>query len=80
MTETKEEQVQRAKLAEQAERYDDMAAAMKKVTEIGKSSSCNLTSSLWARDEEQFKMGPVLNKINSLSLIIRALANLSPDV
>jgi len=34
MTETKEEQVQRAKLAEQAERYDDMAAAMKKVTEI----------------------------------------------
>lgn len=34
MTE-KEEQVQRAKLAEQAERYDDMAAAMKKVTESG---------------------------------------------
>jgi 14-3-3 protein beta/theta/zeta len=31
----KEEQVQRAKLAEQAERYDDMAAAMKKVTETG---------------------------------------------
>ena len=31
----KEEQVQRAKLAEQAERYDDMAAAMKKVTESG---------------------------------------------
>ncbi len=29
----KDEQVQRAKLAEQAERYDDMAAAMKKVTE-----------------------------------------------
>jgi 14-3-3 protein beta/theta/zeta len=29
----KEEQVQRAKLAEQAERYDDMAGAMKKVTE-----------------------------------------------
>lgn len=29
----KEELVQRAKLAEQAERYDDMAAAMKKVTE-----------------------------------------------
>jgi len=28
----KDEQVQRAKLAEQAERYDDMAAAMKKVT------------------------------------------------
>lgn len=28
----KEEQVQKAKLAEQAERYDDMAAAMKKVT------------------------------------------------
>jgi len=31
----KEEQVQRAKLAEQAERYDDMAAAMKQVTEGG---------------------------------------------
>lgn len=31
----KEEQVQRAKLAEQAERYEDMAAAMKKVTESG---------------------------------------------
>lgn len=29
----KDELVQRAKLAEQAERYDDMAAAMKKVTE-----------------------------------------------
>lgn len=34
MTE-KDELVQRAKLAEQAERYDDMAAAMRKVTEIG---------------------------------------------
>jgi 14-3-3 protein beta/theta/zeta len=31
----REELVQRAKLAEQAERYDDMAAAMKKVTERG---------------------------------------------
>jgi len=31
----KEELVQRAKLAEQAERYDDMAAAMKSVTEAG---------------------------------------------
>jgi len=31
----KEEQVQRAKLAEQAERYEDMASAMKKVTESG---------------------------------------------
>jgi len=31
----KEEIVQRAKLAEQAERYDDMAAAMKSVTEAG---------------------------------------------
>lgn len=31
----KEELVQRAKLAEQAERYDDMAASMKKVTELG---------------------------------------------
>lgn len=32
---SKEELVQRAKLAEQAERYDDMATAMKKVTELG---------------------------------------------
>jgi len=31
----KEELVQKAKLAEQAERYDDMATAMKKVTEQG---------------------------------------------
>lgn len=31
----KEELVQRAKLAEQAERYDDMAATMKAVTETG---------------------------------------------
>lgn len=31
MSDTVEELVQRAKLAEQAERYDDMAAAMKKV-------------------------------------------------
>jgi 14-3-3 protein beta/theta/zeta len=35
MGENKEELVQRAKLAEQAERYDDMASAMKKVTELG---------------------------------------------
>lgn len=35
MSDNKEEQVQRAKLAEQAERYEDMAAAMKKVTESG---------------------------------------------
>jgi 14-3-3 protein beta/theta/zeta len=34
MTE-KDELVQRAKLAEQAERYDDMAASMKAVTESG---------------------------------------------
>ena len=31
----KEEQIQKAKLAEQAERYDDMAACMKTVTETG---------------------------------------------
>jgi len=31
----KEEQIQRAKLAEQAERYDDMASSMKAVTEGG---------------------------------------------
>nr|CAD7410394.1 unnamed protein product [Timema poppensis] len=35
MSVDKEELVQRAKLAEQAERYDDMAAAMKSVTETG---------------------------------------------
>uniref|UniRef100_A0A915NG34 14-3-3 domain-containing protein n=1 Tax=Meloidogyne javanica TaxID=6303 RepID=A0A915NG34_MELJA len=35
VTETKEELVQLAKLAEQAERYDDMAESMKKVTEFG---------------------------------------------
>uniref|UniRef100_A0A0N4ZL79 14_3_3 domain-containing protein n=1 Tax=Parastrongyloides trichosuri TaxID=131310 RepID=A0A0N4ZL79_PARTI len=35
MAENKDELVQRAKLAEQAERYDEMSAAMKKVTEIG---------------------------------------------
>lgn len=31
----REELVQKAKLAEQAERYEDMAAAMKSVTELG---------------------------------------------
>jgi len=36
---TKDEYVQNAKLAEQAERYDDMAAAMKKVTEMEKELS-----------------------------------------
>jgi len=35
MAEGKDELVQRAKLSEQAERYDDMANAMKKVTEQG---------------------------------------------
>lgn len=35
MAESKEELVNKAKLAEQAERYDDMANAMKKVTEQG---------------------------------------------
>uniref|UniRef100_A0A914NHW0 14-3-3 domain-containing protein n=1 Tax=Meloidogyne incognita TaxID=6306 RepID=A0A914NHW0_MELIC len=35
VTESKEELVQLAKLAEQAERYDDMAESMKKVTEFG---------------------------------------------
>jgi 14-3-3 protein beta/theta/zeta len=35
MAEGKDELVQKAKLAEQAERYDDMANAMKKVTEQG---------------------------------------------
>ena len=31
----KTELIQKAKLAEQAERYDDMAASMKEVTEMG---------------------------------------------
>uniref|UniRef100_A0AAF5Q472 14-3-3 domain-containing protein n=1 Tax=Wuchereria bancrofti TaxID=6293 RepID=A0AAF5Q472_WUCBA len=35
MAENKDELVQRAKLAEQAERYDDMAQSMKRVTELG---------------------------------------------
>nr|AHJ11140.1 14-3-3 zeta [Bursaphelenchus xylophilus] len=35
MSDGKDELVQRAKLAEQAERYDDMAQSMKKVTELG---------------------------------------------
>jgi len=35
LTEKREREVQKAKLAEQAERYDDMAAAMKQVTEQG---------------------------------------------
>lgn len=35
MSEDKNELVQRAKLAEQAERYDDMAQSMKSVTETG---------------------------------------------
>ena len=35
----RDELVQRAKLAEQAERYDDMAASMKKVTELGEELS-----------------------------------------
>jgi len=35
MSESREELVQKAKLAEQAERYDDMSTAMKKVTEAG---------------------------------------------
>jgi 14-3-3 protein beta/theta/zeta len=35
MADEKNDLVQRAKLAEQAERYDDMADAMKKVTELG---------------------------------------------
>lgn len=35
MASDKDELVQKAKLSEQAERYDDMAASMKKVTELG---------------------------------------------
>jgi len=38
-THEREELVQRAKLAEQAERYDDMASSMKKVTELGEELS-----------------------------------------
>lgn len=39
MADNKDELVQRAKLAEQAERYDDMASSMKKVTERGEELS-----------------------------------------
>jgi len=39
MADNKDELVQKAKLAEQAERYDDMASAMKKVTESGEELS-----------------------------------------
>ena len=42
MATDKDELVQRAKLAEQAERYDDMAAAMKSVTETGEWNGCTL--------------------------------------
>ena len=35
MASTKDENIQQAKLSEQAERYDDMAASMKKVIELG---------------------------------------------
>ena len=35
----KTEQVEMAKLAEQAERYDDMAEAMKKITKVGEELS-----------------------------------------
>jgi 14-3-3 protein beta/theta/zeta len=38
---SREESVAQAKLAEQAERYDDMAASMKSVTEIGDSELTN---------------------------------------
>ena len=40
MATDKDELVQRAKLAEQAERYDDMAAAMKSVTETSEYIAC----------------------------------------
>ena len=35
----KAEEVEKAKLAEQAERYDDMAEAMKKITQVGEELS-----------------------------------------
>ena len=47
MSSDKDELVQRAKLAEQAERYDDMAAAMKNVTETGEYSVITALTS-WA--------------------------------
>lgn len=36
----REQLVQKARLAEQAERYDDMAAAMKSVSFSSKTSAC----------------------------------------
>ena len=51
MTE-KDELVQRAKLAEQAERYDDMAASMKSVTEAGAELS-NEVDFWWLKQSAQ---------------------------
>ncbi|CAO2577844.1 14-3-3 protein beta/alpha [Lemmus lemmus] len=56
----KSELVQKAKLAEQAERYDDMAAAMKAVTEQGRRSSWRVISSIeqkTERNEKKQQMG-----------------------
>lgn len=39
MADTREELIQKAKLAEQAERYDDMTACMKQVTEMDRELS-----------------------------------------
>ncbi|CAO2602478.1 14-3-3 protein zeta/delta [Lemmus lemmus] len=47
----KNELVQKAKLAEQAERYDDMAACMKSVTEQGAESSWRVVSSIEQKTE-----------------------------
>lgn len=40
----REQLVQKARLAEQAERYDDMAAAMKSVSHSSKTIACELTT------------------------------------
>ena len=40
----REQLVQKARLAEQAERYDDMAAAMKSVSLSSKIIACELTT------------------------------------
>ena len=55
----KDELVQRAKLAEQAERYDDMAASMKSVTESGLELSNEERNLL----SVAYKVSPVLGPV-----------------
>ena len=60
----KEEQIQRAKLAEQAERYDDMAAFMKSVTES------NVAAGAAELTNEERNLLSVAYKVNLLLLVL----------